>query len=130
MILVDTSVWIDLFAGKSSYQVSLLHSLVDKGEDLCTCGVVFTEVLQGIRDDRQFNKTKTILSKLLYLPMTKQTYLLAATAYRMLQKKGVTIRNAVDCMIAAVCIEESVDLLHSDKDFNLIAKHYNLRVLK
>jgi predicted nucleic acid-binding protein len=62
--------------------------------------------------------------------MTKQTYLLAATAYRMLQKKGVTIRNAVDCMIAAVCIEESVDLLHSDKDFNLIAKHYNLRVLK
>ena len=130
MILVDTSVWIDFFSEKSSRQVAILEALIEEGEDLCLCGIVLTEILQGIRDNRQYNKTKTILSNLIFLPMNRNTFLSSATIYRALRKHGITIRNSVDCMIAAVCIENKVQLLHNDRDFNLIENHFSLRVLK
>ena len=130
MILVDTSVWIDFFSEKSSRQVAILESLIEEGEDLCLCGVVLTEVLQGVRDNRQYNKTKGILSNLIFLPMNRNTFFYAATIYRTLRTHGITIRNSVDCMIAAVCIKNKVLLLHNDKDFNLIEDHFSLRVLR
>ena len=108
----------------------MLESLIEEGEDICLCGVVLTEVLQGIRDNRQYNKTQSILSNLIFLPMNRNTFLYAATIYRTLRARGITIRNSVDCMIAAVCIENKVLLLHNDKDFNLIENHFSLRVLK
>ena len=130
MILVDTSVWIDFFSKDNSRQATMLESLIEEGEDICLCGVVLTEVLQGIRDNRQYNKTQSILSNLIFLPMNRNTFLYAATIYRTLRARGITIRNSVDCMIAAVCIENKVLLLHNDKDFNLIENHFSLRVLK
>lgn len=51
MVLVDTTVWIDLFAGRTTPQVAALSRLIEEGEDLCICGVVLTEVLQGIRHE-------------------------------------------------------------------------------
>jgi len=101
MILVDTSVWINFFSEKSYRQVAILEALIDEGEDLCLCGVVLTEVLQGIRDNRQYNKTKSILSNLIFLPMNRNTFFYAATIYRTLRAHGITIRNSVDCIISA-----------------------------
>ena len=46
--------------------------------------------------------------------------------YRSLRAKGVTIRNSVDCMIAACCIEHNARLLHNDRDFDAIATHARL----
>ncbi len=130
MILVDTSVWIDFFSEETSNQVAILELLIEEEKDLCLCGVVLTEVLQGIRDNRQYNKTKNILSNLIFLPMHRNTFVNAATIYRTLRTHGVTIRSSVDCMIAAVCIENRVLLLHNDKDFNLIENYFGLRVLR
>jgi predicted nucleic acid-binding protein len=33
-------------------------------------------------------------------------------------------------MIEAVCIENNISILHNDKDFDLIAKQFDLGVLK
>jgi predicted nucleic acid-binding protein len=129
MTLVDTSVWIDFFAARNTAQVEMLESSVDRKEDLCLCGVVLTEVLQGIRDDEQFEQTKSVLSNLIYLPMDHSTFLMAANIYRTLRSRGITIRNSVDCMIAAVCIEQKASLLHNDRDFDRIAGVFNLQVL-
>jgi predicted nucleic acid-binding protein len=129
MTLIDTSVWVDVFAGHNTAHVAMLESLIEQREDLCFCGVILTEVLQGIRNDKEYEKTRSILSDLLFLPMAYETFLLAATIYRTLRVKGVTIRNSVDCMIAAVCIENDVQLLHNDRDFHLIAGHFDLRVV-
>jgi len=126
MTLVDTTVWIDIFSGRNTAQVAMLESLIDKREDICLCGVILTEVLQGIRNDKEYKKTKSVLSDLIFFPMTYETFLLAANIYRTLRVKGVTIRNSVDCMIAAVCIENNVRLLHNDRDFDLIAQHFDL----
>jgi predicted nucleic acid-binding protein len=130
MTLVDTTVWIDLFAGRNITQVSMSESLVVKKEDICLCGVILTEILQGIRNEKEYSKTESVLSNLLYLPMERSTFLLAAKIYRTLRSKGITIRNSVDCMIAAVCVENRITIMHNDKDFYLIAKEFDLKVLK
>ena len=129
MVLVDTTVWVDLFSGLTTPQVIVLESLILKREDICLCGVILTEVLQGIRDDKEHAKTQAIFSNLLYLPMTHETFLLAAHLYRSLRARGITIRNSIDCMIAAVCIENKVALLHHDRDFDLISKHFDLEIV-
>ena len=129
MTLVDTSVWIDFFAGRNTPQIRVLESLIEQREDLCLCGVVLTEVFQGIRDEKEYIETESIFSDLIFLPMGRKTFVMAADLYRSLRVRGITIRNSVDCMIAAVCIEREVRLLHNDRDFDLIAAHFDLKVV-
>lgn len=129
MTLVDTSVWIDVFAARNTAQVATLESLIQDREDLCLCGVVLTEVLQGIRDDEEHARVESTLSGLVFLPMRRKTFLLAARIYRTLQSQGMTIRSPVDCMIAAACIEHKARLLHNDRDFDHIAPGTDLIVI-
>jgi predicted nucleic acid-binding protein len=130
MTLVDTTVWIDFFAGLTTPHVRLLESSIAERKDLCLCGVILTEVLQGIRDHRQYEKVQAIFSSLIFLPMLYDTFLLAVHIYRSLRGNGITIRNSIDCMIAAVCIENEAELLHNDRDFDSIARHFNLTILR
>jgi predicted nucleic acid-binding protein len=128
LILVDTTVWIDFFAGSNLRHVSLFQSLIEDSEDICICGLVMTEILQGIKDGVQYSKTKKYLSNLIYIPMSTDTFVLAADIYRSIRKKGITIRNSIDCLIAAVCIEHNVSLLQNDKDFQKIKKYSDLQL--
>lgn len=129
MVLVDTTVWIDLFAGHDTPQVNALERRLDAGEDICVCGVVLTEVLQGIREDADYRRTRARFAHFLFLPMGPDTFVQAAELYRSLRRRGITIRKPIDCMIAAVAIEHVVPLLHNDRDFDPIAKHCGLRVI-
>ena len=130
MVLIDTTVWIDFFKNKHTPQVSVLELLLSEGEDVCTCGIVLAEVLQGVRDDRTYRKIKSDFNNLIYLPMNQSTFVKSADMYRNLRKKGITIRKSLDCMIAAVAIAHHVQLLHNDRDFDPIEKHYGLNVVK
>jgi predicted nucleic acid-binding protein len=53
----------------------------------------------------------------------------AAEIYRTCRKKGKTVRKTVDCIIAAICIENDLTLLHKDSDFDLIEACTGLKVL-
>jgi predicted nucleic acid-binding protein len=128
MVLVDTTVWIDFFADRKEPHVAMLQKLIENEEDLSLCGVILAEVLQGIRSDADFTKTKEYIDDLIFLPMRQTTFLRAAEIYRSLRKKGITIRKPVDCMIASVAIEYDIPLLHNDRDFDPIAKHLKLRI--
>ena len=128
MTLVDTTVWIDFFKGHDTPQVRHLESLIGADEDICICGVILTEVLQGVREDKDYGAVSTCFDAFIYLPMTQKTFRRAAEMYRSLRKQGVTIRNAVDCMIAAVAIEHDIPLLHNDRDFLPLANHCGLKV--
>lgn len=129
MILVDTTVWVDFFAARSSPHVEELEALLKGREDVCICGIVLAEVLQGIRSDADYRKTKKYFEALVFLPMTQTVFLRSAELYRSLRKKGVTIRKPVDCMIASVAIEHNLPVLHNDRDFDFIAKHSKLKVM-
>ena len=129
MLLVDTTVWIDFFASREQAHVQLLEDALLRDEDICVCGVVLAEVLQGIRETKDYRKTKKHFESLIFLPMTQETFISSADIYRRLRRRGITIRNAVDCMIAAVAIEHDVPLLHNDSDFEPIATHCGLSVV-
>ena len=128
--IVDTTVWIDFFRGNDTPTTEMLQQMLNAGEDICICGVILTEVLQGIREDAEHKEVASRFETFLFLPMHHQTFVNAAQLYRTLRRRGITIRNAVDCMIAAVAIEHDVPLLHNDRDFNPIAEHCGLRVMK
>ena len=129
VVLVDTTVWIDFFAGHDTPQVASLTVLLAGGEDICICGVVLTEVLQGTRAEADYRRTRSRFEDLLFLGMSSGTFIRAADLYRALRHKGITIRKPVDCMIAAVALEHDVPLLHNDRDFDPIAKYCGLRVV-
>ncbi len=129
IILVDTTVWIDFFAARSLPHVAVLEDLIEHREDICTCGIILSEVLQGIRKDTEFRKTRDLFNTLIWLPMPYTVFLRSAENYRKLRKKGITIRKPLDCMIASTAIENDVQLLHNDKDFQLIEKYCGLKVL-
>ncbi|MCK4859548.1 MAG: PIN domain nuclease [Candidatus Omnitrophica bacterium] len=130
MILIDTSVWIDFFKEKNNPYVRTLEILIEQREDICLCGVILAEILQGIEDEKEFLKTESLLNNLIYLPMSRDTFFLAAKIYRRLRSRGVTIRKSIDCMIAAVAIENKIFLLHNDEDFNLIVDYFKLQIVE
>ena len=129
-VLVDTTVWIDFFSDRPGPHVATLQELIENDEDLCLCGVVLAEVLQGIRSNSDLRKTKEYFEALIFLPMQQATFVAAADIYRSLRKKGITIRKPVDCMIASVAIEHDLPLLHNDRDFDQIAKHSKLKIMQ
>ena len=129
MILVDTTVWIDFFTARSYPHVKTLENLILNREDICLCGIILTEVLQGIRKDSEFNRSRDLLANLVFLPMQYSIFLLSAEIYRNIRRKGITIRKPVDCMIAAVAIEHDIPILHNDKDFIPAEKHFGLKRL-
>ncbi|MVM41742.1 PIN domain-containing protein [Spirosoma sp. HMF3257] len=128
-IIVDTSVWIDCFRGIQDARTSLVaESLV--GKDLiCLTPTILQEVLQGIRDDGQFERVKRNLlaCKLVHIA-PEEAAIEAAKLYRLLRKKGVTVRKPNDCLIAYYAIFHDIPVLHNDIDFDQIALHTDLRV--
>lgn len=128
MILVDTSVIIDFIFGTTTKQTTYLEHIIEKGEIICTCGPILAEVLQGCKTEKLYRQYFDAMSELVYIGATKMTHIKAAEIYRDLRKKGVTPRGTIDCIIAAICIEHELLLLHNDKDFSSIAKHTALKM--
>lgn len=125
-VLVDSTVWIDFFKNRPSPKTVLLEQLILNREDICICGFILTEVLQGIRDEKQYVTTKLQFSQLLYLEEDRSTFELGATLCRELRKRGITIRNSIDCLIAGLVLQQGVYFLESDRDYSFIDQHYPL----
>ena len=117
MILVDTSIWIDYFNGIDSRETVLLDSALEDG--IVAMGdLIFLEILQGFRDDKEFKKAKNALAtldqyELFGTPMVER----CANNYRFLRKRGITVRKTIDLIIATFCIDTRFPLLFSDKDY-------------
>lgn len=126
MILVDTSVWIDYLNGVQSKHTDSLDSEIVEG--IVAMGdLIFLEILQGIRDDREYRKTKRILMTLDRFEMFGQGMPeKCAENYRALRKKGITIRKTTDVIIATFCIEKRMPLLFTDRDFIPFVDHLGL----
>lgn len=117
MILVDTSVWIDYFNGRKSSQTDKLDELLST-EQIIMGDIILAEILQGFRKDADFNKAKEVLDYLqCYSISNKKIAIKSAENFRTLRKKGVTVRKTTDMLIGTFCIENSIPLLHNDKDF-------------
>lgn len=130
MILVDTSVWIDFLKGKNTPHRNILHQLIAIEEDLCITGIILTEILQGILEEKESAEVRKYLLEFpVYNPEGIATYIEASNIYKKCSKKGKTVRKTIDCLIAAVAIENNLTLFHNDRDFDTIAECTDLKVL-
>ena len=128
MILVDTSVWIDFFRAAETPQARRLAAALAGDEELCTCGPVMTEVLQGIRSASEYRRVRESLDLLVYLPIGRETYVRAAEIWRKARRRGRTLRSTIDCIIAACAADSGAAVLHRDRDYDTIAELSNLKI--
>jgi hypothetical protein len=127
MILVDTSVWIDYFNGEVTGQTDTLDALLGT-ESLGIGDLILAEVLQGFRLDRDFRRAKELLTSLsLFEMLGVENAVRSAENYRVLRKRGITIRKTADVIIASFCIAEDHALLFSDRDFVPFVEELGLR---
>ena len=88
MIIVDTSVWIDYFNGKITPYTDHLDKELLNG-NVALGDLILLEILQGIKNDKQYTKTKDTLQKLDQYEMLGQEMVIrCADYYRSLRKKG------------------------------------------
>lgn len=121
MILVDTSVWVEIFRDKTGRIVKAFHNRVDS-ENYFISRFNQLEMLQGAKNQSEWELLEDYLSTQYYLEASENTWREAARIYFELRRKGVTINSPVDCCIAQIAMEHGAFLLHLDKDFEKIAR--------
>jgi len=130
MLIVDSTVWIDYFNGLENPQTDYLDQIVDR-TPILVGDLILAEVLQGFRDDSDFEEARRALSKYIQVEMVNpELALQSARNYRLLRRKGITVRKTIDSLIATYCLENEHDLLHHDNDFDGYEKHLRLRVVR
>jgi hypothetical protein len=127
LIVVDTVVWADWFNGTDSPEVDRLDHALER-QDAGLVPVVLTEVLQGFRGDRDFERARDLLVQLPLLALDLDGHVAAARLLRRLRRRGITVRGTIDCIIAQTCITAGIELLTTDQDFAGIARHTPLRL--
>ena len=127
MILVDTSVWIDLLTKKPRRAIG-----EDEKAQFRTCAPIVQEVIQGLRPGLASDEFRESLLAIPVLcdPIPLSLYLSAAEIYREGRRRGVTVRSSVDCLIAAIAIDQQVPVWHSDRDFDAIARYTPLQSIR
>ncbi len=120
-VLVDTSAWADFFNGFPSLEQQALANLFRSENEICTCGIVVTEVFQGLLRDEGRGRLSDLFQDLAFLePVEIGLYFRAADLYRALRKRGKTIRSTIDCVIAVLAEEHECAVLARDRDMDII----------
>jgi predicted nucleic acid-binding protein len=128
--LVDTSVWsLALRRNRPAEAPELekLRTILEAGDDVLLLGVIFLEILQGIRDRKQFNAVKGRLEAFPLLEPTREDYVHCAHIRNECASRGVHA-STVDFLIAGMAIRQDARLLTTDSDFFHISKIVPLKL--
>jgi predicted nucleic acid-binding protein len=119
VVLVDTSVWIDVFRKPARLR---LEDHVDF-DDIATCLPVVQEVLQRIDREADFRLATSAMWSLPIVesPLGSEVVDEAVELYRRARRAGLTVRSGVDCLIAACALRHDLLVLHADRDFTNLA---------
>jgi len=129
MILADSSIWIDFFNDNKHIKVDAFVEYLSR-EKIITADLVVAEVLQGFRKDHDFFTALEIFKTIpCYSIGGKELAIKSAANFRVLRKKGITIRKTIDMLLATYCMENKISLIHNDRDFELIATELELILL-
>ena len=126
MILVDTSAWVEFLRGTGSPVCEEVDRLL--AGDLAVCDPVRMEVLAGARDEAHLRNLRGLLGRATVLSTESVDYETAASLYRTCRRNGETVRRLVDCLIGAVADRHGVPVLHSDADFDVLARYTGVDV--
>lgn len=129
VLLADTSAWIDYLRGTgSAVALTLRQAIVDR--DVVVTDPVLLEVMAGARRGA-VDRTRRLLEAQHHEPAAPMVdWIDAATIYRELRWRGVTVRSHVDTLIAAIAIRLDIPVLHCDRDYPAISRHTALRAVE
>ena len=129
MIIVDTSVLVDLFRGRSTGAVRTLELLEQQAEPFAIPAICCQELLQGARDAREWRLLFGYLETQTWVGIRyeRESHVAAARIFYDCRRKGVTVRSSIDCLIAQIVLEHDGELLHDDCDFESIRRVRPLR---
>lgn len=130
MILVDTSVLINLFRGVFNDPANLMRKVLAHQIPFGITSVIYQEMLQGAKSEKEYALLKDYLSTQRFFHPRDglKSYAEAARIYFSCRKKGVTIRSTIDCLIAQTALEHGLRLLHNDRDFDAMVPIVGLRL--
>ncbi len=118
MVIVDASVWIDYLYDKVNPETEWLESAIGRVR-IGLASLSLCEILQGVRYDRKFRGFREDLLRFpIFETWSAQLAIASAQNFRILRDRGVTVRGAIDCLLATFCIEFGHSLLHRDRDFD------------
>ena len=130
MIVVDSSAWIDFFNGVVSKETSFLLMILGERE-IMVGDLILSEVLQGFCTSASVKKARELLLRFEFREMVGgQIAEAAASNYRALRSKGLTVMSTIDTLIATFCIENDFTLLHSDREHLHFERHCGLKVVR
>jgi len=132
MILVDTSILIGYFKGLKGKPYDILDVLLDENTPLGICNQIYQEVLQGAKNEKEFNMLKDYLNTMDFYDLRygKKSYENSAKLYFECRRNGITPRSTIDLIIAQTAIDNNLLLFHNDSDFVQISKvNSNLKLL-
>jgi predicted nucleic acid-binding protein len=129
VILADTSAWVEYLRATGSSTHATMRRLIAEESDLVTTDVVVMEILAGARTEERLVELRRLLNRFELVPIVGLAdFEAAADIYRRCQRRGGTVRKLTDCLIAAVVLRANAELLHRDRDFDVIARHLPMRV--
>jgi predicted nucleic acid-binding protein len=129
VVLVDTSVWIEYLLDRTTPQTAWLESHLEV-DRIAVADIILTEVLQGFRYEKAFQEARRLLGNFEQITLSGVDLAVkAAQNYRQLRSLGITARGTVDVLIATRCIEDGLQLLHCDRDFDPFERHLGLQVV-
>ena len=124
MILVDTSVFIGYFRKREGGPYRQMGYIIENDLPYGICNYVYQELLQGARDDNEFELLKDYLGALPFFDLKygNRSFENAALLYARCRRKGIAVRSSIDLLIAQIAIENNLLLLHNDADYVRISE--------
>ncbi|MGH3089350.1 MAG: type II toxin-antitoxin system VapC family toxin [Rubrobacteraceae bacterium] len=121
---MDTSVWIDYMRDIENEVTGRFDEIQERGLPFGITALIHQEVLQGAASPAKFDYLVDFMNTQdFYHPEDPvESYKEAARIYFDCRRAGVTIRSAIDCLIARIAIENDLFLLHNDRDFEYMAE--------
>lgn len=132
MIVPDTSAWVEYFRGNGHHTGVALRGLLDRGAEVAVTEVVVMELLAGAEPGRPL---VALRERLLSFPMLAledglADFEAAAYLFQACRRAGETVRRLTECLIAIPAIRAGAQVLHHDRDFDVIARHSPLKIYR
>ena len=87
MLMIDTSVWINVFRDRTGVVKTALAELID-GRDYALSRFTQTELLQGSRDEQEWSLLSEYLAGQQYLDMLQDDWISAGRIFYDLRRRG------------------------------------------
>ncbi|MBI2357978.1 MAG: PIN domain-containing protein [Deltaproteobacteria bacterium] len=134
MILLDTSILSLAYRRRhrtepAPHAVEILRQLILDDAPLSIPGIVFQEVLSGVRTEAQFERLLRALETFPIITAEPKHHILAARNANACRRKGVAT-STVDCLIAALATCSGASLFTLDEDFVRMAPICGLKLFR